>query len=585
MSTTNNKNRIHPLILLGLSLLIFTSCDVSAQTPPNIPKGDESGAQARRFQSEAEKAKARVGEKELKKPQIDIEEEKPQPEAAAGPAFVLKEVSVTGSSIFKPEDFRAAYENYIGKEITFKDIDAIVANVKGEYKKKGYLTTIVYVPEQDIVDGKIEIRISEGMAGEVKVEGNKWFSGKMIRNYIHVKKNELLNIFRLQRDIIRLNQNPDLEVKTVIAEGKEPGTSDITLKVTDKFPYHAGAVVDNQGTRLTGKYRDSFSFRSTNLTGFNDSMFYSNIMSATSYGNFMTYAIPIDTYGIKAAFDFTQFYSKLGREYKVYDITGDTQIYTPHISGEIYLSDTFQAAVDAGMEIKSIKKLIIGDVTANDQLRMPYFSFDFTRLDAFLGGGQTIFSPKITFSTSDFLGASSRGHPTSSRPGTGGFFVKYEQNARRFQRLVYESYMVLRSQFQFASRTLPPSEQLQLGGAYTVRGYPEGDYLADYGATFNAEWYFPCYLFPKDLKLPGADKPLRYQIEPVVFFDLGGGKLMKVNSGEIESKVLMGLGGGVRITFNRNLFLRLEWAQAIGGDGPAQGNGPSNFYMTFQVEI
>ncbi len=576
--------KIVVLVLLCSFVFLFIPSAI-AQPPPGIPESSDPGAQASRFQSEAEKARARAEKKELKKPQIDIEMEKGKPEAEAGPAFMLKGVNITGSSIFEPEDFKDIYGPYIGKEETFKDIETIAEKIKEEYKKKGYLTTIVYVPEQDIVDGKVEIRISEGRAGEVKVEGNKWFSASVIRKYIHVKKNEPLNVFRLQRDLLRLNQNSDLEVKTVIAAGKEPGASDITIKVTDKFPYHAGTIVDNQGTRLTGKYRNSFSFRSTNLTGFNDSVFYSNIMSATSSGNFLTYAIPVDTYGTKAAFDFIQFYSQLGQEYKGYDITGTTEIYTPHMSGEIYLSDVFQATVDAGIEIKSIKRMIIGDITANDQLRLPYFSFDFTKLDSFLGGGQTFFSPKATFSTSDFLGASSLDHPTSSRDGTGGFFAKYEQNVRRYQKLSYESYMILRSQFQFASHTLPSSEQLQFGGAYSVRGYPEGDYIADYGASLNAEWYFPCYIFPKEWKLPYADKPLRYQVEPVAFFDLGGGGLMKVNPGEIQSKILMALGGGVKVSFNRNLFLRLDWAQAIGGDGPAQGNGPSTFYITLQCEV
>jgi hemolysin activation/secretion protein len=227
----------------------------------------------------------------------------------------------------------------------------------------------------------------------------------------------------------------------------------------------------------------------------------------------------------------------------------------------------------------------VGIVTANDQLRLPYIAFDFTKLDSFLGGGQTSFSPKATFGTSGFLGASKLDHPSSSRDGTGGFFAKYEQSVRRYQKLFHESYMILRSQFQFASHTLLSSEQLQLGGAYSVRGYPEGDYLADYGATLSAEWYCPFYLIPKEWKLPHADQPLRYQIEPVVFFDLGGGGLMMTNPGEVNAKILMGVGGGVKIHFNRNLFLRLDWAQAIGGDGPVQGNGPSNFYITFQFEV
>lgn len=574
--------KVRTLILLGVFPLVFIPFAIAQNLPP---RGDQSGAQASRFQAEAEKARARVESKTPKKPRIDIEAEKPGVQAAAGPAFVLKEVDITGSSIFKPEDFRGAYEAYIDKEVTFKDVETIAELLKREYRKKGYLTTNVYIPEQDIAGGKIEIRVLEGKAGEVKVEGNKWFSSSLIRDYIHLKKNELLDIFKLQRDLIRLNQNSDLSIRTVLSEGKETGTSDIILKVEDKFPYHFGTVVDNQGTRLSGKYRNSFTFRSTNLTGLNDAMFYSTILSANASGNFMTYTIPIDTYGMTAGLDLTQFHSKIGQEFKVFDITGDTLVCTPHVTGEIYLSDAFQVSAEAGIEMKSVENFQTGTRTSNDQLRLPYFSLNIMKLDGFLGGGQTSFSPKVTFGTSDFLGASSRGHSSADRLGTGGFFAKYEQSVSRYQKLFYESYMILRSQFQFVSRILPSSEQLQLGGAYSVRGYPEGDYLADYGASLSTEVYFPCYIFPKDLRLSGADKPLRYQVEPVIFFDLGGGGLLKSTASQIDSKILMGLGGGVKVSFNRNFSLRLDWARAIGGDGPTQGGGPSTFYITLQFEV
>jgi len=577
----------YPVCILTASLLLaafFIVPSASAQPPPP-PEGNEPGAMAGRFQSEAEEAESRVGMKEPKKPQIEIEPEKAKAEAEAGPAFTLKGVNVTGSTVFKPEDFKGVYEPSVGKEVTFADVEAMAARIKDLYKKKGYLTTVVYIPEQDIAEGVIEIRIAEGKMGEVMIEGTKWYSKDLIRKYVHVKKNELLDILKFERDLIRINQNPDVEVKAVVSEGKEPGTSDITLKVTDKFPYHAGGIVDDQGTRLTGKYRDSITFRSTNLTGHNDSVYYSTIMSATSSGNFLTYALPVDTYGTKAAFDFTQFYSLLGLEYKGFHITGYTQIYTPHMSGEVYLSDALQINADAGLEIKSVLRNINGNKSSDDQLRLPYFALDIMKIDSLMGGGQTSFSQKVTFGTSHFLGASGFNHTAAARHYTCGFFTKYEHSIRRYQKYVFDSYLIMRSQMQFASHTLPSSEQLQLGGMYTVRGYPEGDYLADYGATLNVDWYFPCYIISKDYKLPYADKPLRYQIEPVAFFDLGGGGLMATNPGELRHKILAGVGGGVKISFNRNVFITLEWAQAISEEGPAQNNGASTFFTTMQFEI
>ena len=560
---------------------IFSSIipSVRAQEPP----GSEPGAQTERFQTEAEKEKARLEKKELKKPQIEIEEEKEKP--AAGPAFVLKEVNVTGSSVFKPEDFRSAYEHYIDKEVTFEDLQAIVEKIKEKYKKKGYLTTVVYIPEQDIVDGKVEIRISEGKAGDTKVEGNKWFSTNLLEKSIHIKKNELLNIFTLQRDLIRLNQNPDLQVKTVISAGKEPGTSDITLKVKERFPYHIGVKFDNQGTRLTGKERISFSLRSTNMAGLGDSLFLNGLITSLTSGAFASYQLPVDTYGTKLGIDLAYFGMKIGKEYKGNDITGKSLICTPKILKEFYLSEDFQLTGDVGIEMKSIKKWAAGRETADDQLRTPYAGAELTKVDALFGGGQTTFSPKASFGTSSFLGASSRNHPSANRPGTGGFFFKYEHNLNRIQKMpILDSYLSIRSQFQSASHTLSSSEQLQLGGANSVRGYPEGDYLADIGGTLNVDWVFPMFFLPKELKLPRSQTPLRQQVEFVIFADLGGGKLKKVGSDEKSSKFLAGVGGGIRFHVARNLFIKLDWAEAV-GDRPAGGGGPSSFNVAVQFEI
>ena len=383
---------------------------------------------------------------------------------------------------------------------------------------------------------------------------------------------------------MRLNQNPDLEIKTIIAKGEKPQTTDIILKVKERLPYHLGTGVDNQGTRLTGKYRSSFSFRSTNLTGNNDYLYTNSLVSADTSGESLMYILPLDTYGTRLGIDFTYFTSKLGREYRYLDRTGNTYILTPYFSKELYLSERRQTNISAGLEMKSVEKKARGTLTTDDQLRLPYIEVDFTNIDAFFGGGQNSFIPRATFGTDHFLGAGSHNQPKASRIDTGGCFFKYEHSIRRVQKMPLGSYLILDSDFQSTSDTLPTAEQFQLGGANSIRGYPEGDYLADIGARLSVDWVFPMYLIPPKWKLTFSDTPLRRQIEPVIFADIGGGKLKKVLPGERKDKFLLGLGGGLRVHVNRNLYARLEWAKSV-GDEPTGGAGPSSFHLTFQFEI
>jgi len=412
------------------------------------------------------------------------------------------------------------------------------------------------------------------------VEGNKWFSADFIKKFIHVKKNEILNIKTLAKDILRLNKTPDLEIKAVLSQGKEPLTSDIALKVDGKLPWHAGFLEDNRGSRLTGKYRSMFTVRSSNTSGFGDTIFINSLYSGNSFAESASYSVPVGTYGTKMGVDITYFEMRLGKEFKSFDITGNTQIYSPHVSWELALAEDFAAYVNLGMDIKSVKKETGSESTANDQLRIPYLGFDFSKTDS---NGQTAFSPKFDFGTSGFLGASSRNHTPSNRAGTGGFFFKYEQSLNRLQKMFFDSYMSIRTELQVASHTLPSSEQFQLGGADSVRGYPEGDYLADIGGCINFDWFFPMYVIPKTWKLPGQETPLRHQIEPVFFVDLGGGKLKKTLPGERDNKFIAGVGGGLRLHF-KFFSLRLDWAKAI-GDRQTSGSGPSTFYFAFQSEI
>lgn len=568
---------------LAISLILFfTLYCASSSFAQNIPPGQEPGAQAERMQKESVAKKQALEKKKVKPVEIEVPEEKEKIPQEKKVSFTLTQVNITGATVFTLTQIEPLYKPYLNHEITFNDLNNIAAKIKEKYQKQGYITTTAYIPEQDIKGGVVEIRVVEGKLGELKIEGNKYFSSELIEKFFHSKKNEILNVNGLERDLLRLNLNSDLELRSVISAGKETGASDITLKAKENFPYHLGANFDNQGTRLTGKWRQAATFRSSNLTGNFDSLYETSIFSSETFGEFIGYTLPIGTYGTKFGLDATYFKMHIGKEFKSYEIHGVSQIYIPHLSWELALKEDFQANANLGLEIKSIKKKTLGSVTSSDQLRTPYFGFDFTKIDSF--AGQTTFSPKFSFGTAHFLGASDRNHPTSSRAGTGGFFFKYEQTLNRLQRMPLDSYLYVRTDFQDASHTMASSEQLQLGGANSIRGYPEGDYMADIGGSMNLDWVMPMYLIPKDWKLNNSNTPIRHLIEPLIFADLGGGRLKKVMPGETKDKFLSGVGGGLKLHFGRYASCNLEWARYT-GNKPTSGSGPSTFYFIFQTEI
>lgn len=156
----------------------------------------------------------------------------------------------------------ASYEN---KKITLKDAAAAATAVEQEYRRRGYLTTLAYLPPQKIADGRLLIEITEGKMGVLHIEGNHYFSESRIRRRWKIPSGALLRGQDILRSLRGLNENPDRQARIVLRPGAERGLTDVYLKITDRAPYHFGAAVDNYGNRATGLYRPSFSFRHTDF--------------------------------------------------------------------------------------------------------------------------------------------------------------------------------------------------------------------------------------------------------------------------------------------------------------------------------
>lgn len=178
-------NKIARRIILSALLLFALPSPLLAQDPS---PGQEPAAQAERFKTQTETEKKQLEKKEGKAPEIEIQPEQKKPSSLKGSSFILKKVTVTGATVFRDADFQPLYQPYLNKKITFEDIQSIIERIKTKYKEKGYLATTVYLPEQEIKEGKIEIRVMEGKMGKLNIEGNNYFSAELIREFFHLKK-------------------------------------------------------------------------------------------------------------------------------------------------------------------------------------------------------------------------------------------------------------------------------------------------------------------------------------------------------------------------------------------------------------
>ena len=231
----------------------------------------------------------------------------------------------------------------------------------------------------------------------------------------------------------------------------------------------------------------------------------------------------------------------------------------------------------AGFDSISVHNKILGKETSHDELRVFKAGVNFEETDSSGRGGLTV---EAHAGIPHFLGSMNEVEADASRVDAGGEFQKYIGSLTRITRLPASSVLVNSFKYQVSNSSLVNSEQLSIGGADTVRGYPENEYLADHGWINNIELHIPMFLLPSILKVPFDKKhtPLAEAVQLVGFLDSGKGYLNRPRVDETPDKYLIGAGFGFRFDFYDHLRGRLDIGFPVGNEKPSDGSNTTVYY-------
>ena len=153
-------------------------------------------------------------------------------------------------------------------------IDAILAaagDLQAAYRERGYMTVVVGLPPQKLTNAEVTVKVTEAplVAINVKYDGGRYFSSNNVMKALpDLRTNILLNAKIFQRELDAANMSRDRQIYPVVGPGPEPGTSELTLTVKDRLPWHARLELNNdQATPGTPLLRANFNSQYDNLWG------------------------------------------------------------------------------------------------------------------------------------------------------------------------------------------------------------------------------------------------------------------------------------------------------------------------------
>ncbi|WP_428024616.1 ShlB/FhaC/HecB family hemolysin secretion/activation protein [Arcobacter sp.] len=549
-------------ILKTITLSTFASTVLFAATP-NI--GDiEKQIKTPKIQKEAPSLPS-IGSGEYKTPMVD-----------SGKTIFVKGFTFTGNTYISNEELQTLTKEYENKELTFTKINELTSKITKLYRSKGYFVARAYLPQQNILDNDniLEIAIIEGNYGEFHLKNNSLVKNNIVQGMLdYAKRENVVSTRTLEQSMLIINDTPGVVVTTAdVMPGKMVGTSDFSITTEASKAYNGYIIIDNQGSRYTGKNRIMAGANFNSPFKIGDKISLNGLVSngANLTNGRVAYSAPLMSNGLRGELSYTQTNYSLVKEYKALDAKGDSKTIEAKFTYPIIRTRVENLYTNFSLLSKDMKDEVssTSDITKKDTKSLK-IGFDYEK--NYLAFNKNTNS-KISFNyTYGRLNFDDSAKEVSDKNGanTQGNYSKInldlEHNTALTKEFTLES--SLKMQYVLANKNLDGSEDFSIGGAYGVKVYPDGELSAENGYLFSTELKY---------KLPTWNA-LNSSLG--VFYDRGKA-FMANNTVGFESKSLQDIGIGYYGSY-KDFFGQVQVAWTANSDA-VSSEPTSNSRILFQ---
>jgi hemolysin activation/secretion protein len=404
---------------------------------------------------------------------------------------------VQGSKTIPPLAVEEAVYPYLGRGRTAADVEKARAALERAYHKAGYQAVSVDVPQQDVAEGVVFLRVSENPVGRLRVRGTRYFSPSSIKALApELSEGRPLNFDDVNKAVMRLNRQRDLRVTPDLKPGAEPGTLDVDLKVQDSLPLHGSIELNNRYSANTAHLRLNGAISYENLwqaghsAGFNFQVAPEKPSDATVYSAYYLARfreidwLTLLVQGTKQNSDV----STLGGA----AVAGRGSVLGFRLLAALPGSEKLFHSLSAGVDWKNFKEDVVigGERSATP---VEYFPLTVNYGATWTGKGRsTELNAGLNFGIRG--PGSDRAEFDAKRYNATGGYIYFRGDLAHTQELPGGFQLYAKLQGQASPDNLINSEQFSGGGIGTVRGYLESAALGDNAALGTIELRSPSLL-------------------------------------------------------------------------------------------
>ena len=421
----------------------------------------------------------------------------PQMAAQAQASFVLQAVEFAGATGVPDAELQAAVADRIGQQVTLQDLEQLAAKATEVYRRHGYALVQVFVPVQEVVDGRVRLNVVEGSLGQVSIDiapGAPIQQERVARTLAILTPGKPLNNRDYERAMLLLSDLPGIKPQSAISVGAASGASDLTVKVGARDRVDYALELDNFGTRDSGRHRLTGSLRWASPFERGDNLDL-RVMAAegmhTAFGR-ISYETPVGYSGLRIGGGLARVQYELGGPFAALEPTGVGNVADLSFSYPLIRQRGINLFLRGGFDDKRLTDRFeaVGFQTRK-RIHGATLGLSLERRDRWAGGGYTSLNLQAYHGTLDLRDPMGE---LFDRPpfgyGTEGSFSKFSLQFARLQYLAPRLSLFVGGGMQRASKNLDTYEKLSLGGPKAVRAYATGEVLVDDGWLATAELRF-----------------------------------------------------------------------------------------------
>ncbi|AWL97141.1 MULTISPECIES: ShlB/FhaC/HecB family hemolysin secretion/activation protein [Bradyrhizobium] len=463
--------------ILGASLAIGLAacCIASARAQSINPGVIQNDVDRQRRQLEQQSAPPKLTGPAV----IGGEREKSQLLKPGGPKFRLRKVTFDESKFITPAELDEIAKRYVGKDVDIASLLQLVADINAVYAARGIVTGIATLPEQDAKGGVVRVKLTEGRLQKTTVEGNKQTRTDYILDRVKEPEGEVLDVPKLNRDVIWFNRTNDVQIKALLQPGTSFGLTDLQFAVIEPPVDTLQLFTDNQGSENTGRWEGGAFYKRHGLFGVDDRLTFYGVRSDGNLNGNVAYSIPVNPWGGRAGVSYTEGKIKIVQgPFVALDVTGRSSQAAVNFSQPVWVTQDWLVLLNAALtEGKTVSRFATVAVT-DDHYDKTTAGISVTKS----GNTYSItVSPAVNYvAWHDYVLGNNRAFNTY----TGSLIATSAAGPQNFSANVLASW-------QYTQEKLLPGDQIfSIGGPTTVRGYPSNAASGDSGYYLNAELHY-----------------------------------------------------------------------------------------------